>query len=153
MVSRLGQSQARGADYESELILAAPAGKVFSALTTLRGLRGWWTPNVSGSPAGGEVVFRFSGLNEEIIMRVDRASPSSEVGWTCIRHDSLPEWAGTTVTFLLQSTGLTQCVLRFRHAGLTPRLECYDECEAGWIHFLASLRAYVEHGRGRPFGV
>jgi uncharacterized protein YndB with AHSA1/START domain len=152
VVSKPAQSHAPGADYACDLALAASPTTVFSALTTLRGLRGWWTPSVTGSPAGGELLFRFPGLKEQIIMRVDLVTPPSEVRWTCIRHDSLPDWAGTTANFLLHSVASNQCVLGFRHAGLTPRLDCYDECAAGWNHFLASLRAYVEDGRGTPFG-
>ncbi len=151
MASRSAQPNETGADYEAELALAASPEAVFRALTTLQGLRGWWTPTVSGSPTDGDVLFRFPGLDEQIIMRVDSAPPS-EVHWTCIRHDSLPEWTNTTITFSLRGDGSTGCALSFRHEGLTPRLECYDECEAGWDHFLASLRAYVEAGRGTPFG-
>jgi hypothetical protein len=37
--------------------------------------------------------------------------------------------------------------------GLAPGLACYDECQAGWDHFLGSLVALVEHGEGQPFGI
>ncbi len=43
--------------------------------------------------------------------------------------------------------------LRFRHVGLTPRLECFADCKSGWDHFIpTSLRAYVETGDGHPNG-
>jgi len=41
--------------------------------------------------------------------------------------------------------------LRFRHAGLTPRLACWDDCFAGWSYFMASIKAYAETGTGTPF--
>ena len=40
--------------------------------------------------------------------------------------------------------------LRFRHHGLTPQLECFEMCLAGWTHYLASLVDYVDRGTGTP---
>jgi hypothetical protein len=34
---------------------------------------------------------------------------------------------------------------------LIPRLSCYETCETGWEHFLASLLEYTEHGERNPF--
>jgi hypothetical protein len=42
--------------------------------------------------------------------------------------------------------------LRFRHAGLTPRLTCWDDCFAAWTHFMASIETLAETGTGTPFG-
>ncbi|MGZ4288391.1 MAG: hypothetical protein ACXVHB_28535 [Solirubrobacteraceae bacterium] len=42
-------------------------------------------------------------------------------------------------------------MLRFRHLGLIPRLSCYEVCESGWEHFLASLLDYADHGNGSRF--
>jgi len=67
-------------------------------------------------------------------------------------HTKLGEWSGTKVTFDLLEPTSKSCVLHFRHIGLTHRLVCYDDCELGWDHFLASLVAYVEQGKGTPFG-
>ena len=44
------------------------------------------------------------------------------------------------------------CQLNFHHVALTPKLECYDHCRLGWDHFLRSLVAYVERGKGMRFG-
>ena len=38
----------------------------------------------------------------------------------------------------------------FEHEGLTPQLDCYDTCSAGWDHGLAYVRAYVDTGTHRP---
>jgi hypothetical protein len=42
--------------------------------------------------------------------------------------------------------------LRFRHAGLTRQLECWDDCLAAWTHFMASIETFAETGTGTPFG-
>ena len=56
----------------------------------------------------------------------------------------------TTITLALPDTSDGTCELRFRHAGLEPRLECYDQCRPGWDYFLPSWRDYAESGVGRP---
>ena len=35
-------------------------------------------------------------------------------------------------------------------AGVKPELECFDMCQEGWTHFLASLVDYVDRGTGSP---
>ena len=38
-----------------------------------------------------------------------------------------------------------------RHVGLTPEIECYDKCHAGWSHFVGtSLRKLLAEGQGLP---
>ena len=85
--------------------------------------------------------FGFEGLDEEIVMRVDRADRPSAVAWTCLRHSGCPEWDGTTLRF-----EVGEGELRFRHAGVPA-----DLVRRGWDHFLASLVALVERGEGTPF--
>jgi hypothetical protein len=35
---------------------------------------------------------------------------------------------------------------------LSPKLDCFNDCKLGWDHFLASIVALVENGKGMPFG-
>ena len=73
--------------------------------------------------------------------------------WTCLVHTDIEDWSGTKVTFDIVDRGSSEaCELSFRHVGLSPALDCFDHCEIGWEHFLASLVAYVERGKGTPFG-
>jgi uncharacterized protein YndB with AHSA1/START domain len=139
-------------DYTRDIAFDAPADRVYNALTTLDGLAGWWTPIVSGTPtSGGEIRFGFSGLDEEIVMRVDQATRPSPVIWNCVAHTGHPEWADTRIVFEVEPGDGAPGRLRFRHVGLIPRLTCYETCEAGWERFLPSLVDYAEHGTGSPF--
>jgi uncharacterized protein YndB with AHSA1/START domain len=135
-------------DYESQLTLAASADAVFDALTTTEGLAAWWTPVTGNGLAGGELTFDF-GPNATAVMRVDAAERGVGVRWTsvsCIQED----WVGTTLHFDLAAAQEGGTELHFRHAGLTPRLECFADCKSGWDHFIPSLQAYVEAGVGNP---
>jgi hypothetical protein len=122
---------------------------VFDAITTLDGLRGWWTPFVRGS--AGTLRFQFEGLSQHIIMRVDEARPDSLIKWTCLTHSALAEWNNTSVIWDLRQIGPDQCELRLEHVGLNQGLECYDYCEVGWDQYLSSIASYVERGQGTPY--
>lgn len=139
-------------DYKLEAQFAVPREAVFDALSTLDGLAGWWTSLVTGTPtAGGTSEFRFAELEEKIVMRVNEATPASRVIWTCLAHTGYPEWHDTTMVFELVQNRSASGVLKFRHIGLNPVLHCYQTCQSGWNHFLASLLSYAQHGTGSPF--
>jgi uncharacterized protein YndB with AHSA1/START domain len=140
-------------DDEAQLTLAASPGDVFDALTTLAGLAAWWAPVSGDGRAGGELTFSFT-VGAAAVMRVDEAeadaAAAARVRWTVLACH-LEDWVGTTVHFDLDGLPTGGTELRFRHAGLTPRLECFSDCKNGWDHFIPSLRAYVELGTGEPF--
>jgi hypothetical protein len=75
----------------------------------------------------------------------------TEVEWSVIEHTSLDEWAGTKIRFDVSPAGTNTSTLAFQHEGLSPKLECYEQCEAGWDHSLDSLVAFAECGEGAPF--
>jgi uncharacterized protein YndB with AHSA1/START domain len=135
-------------DYQSQLTLAASADAVFDALTTIRGLSAWWTSVTGDGLTGGELTFSF-GPAAQAVIRVDAAERGVRVRWTNLACH-VEDWVGTTVQFDIEATPAGGTELRFRHAGLTPRLECYSDCKSGWDHFIPSLRAYVETGTGNP---
>jgi uncharacterized protein YndB with AHSA1/START domain len=135
-------------DYTAQVTIAASADAVFDALTTLEGLVAWWTSVTGNGLTGGELTFAF-GPASEAVMRVDAAERGVGVRWTNIAC-MVEDWVGTTVHFDLDSLPAGGTELRFRHAGLTPRLECFSDCKSGWDHFIPSLRTYVETGTGNP---
>jgi uncharacterized protein YndB with AHSA1/START domain len=140
-------------DLTRRIRLRASADRVFTALATADGMRGWWTDRVSGTGGLGAVLrLEFAGLDEHIDLRLDELRSRAGVVWTCLEHTELTEWNGTRITFSLADAGHDSCDLDFRHVGLTPGRACYEDCTIGWDHFLASLAAYVERGHGMPFG-
>ena len=134
-------------EYTGHLRLRAPRERVFDAVGTVRGVRGWWTPIVSGSAsAGGELHLGFEGLDETIVVRVEDATRPASVRWSCVEHTSRPEWNGTTVSFELVEREPEATELEVRHGGIARGL-----VEPGWERFLRSLAASVERGAGTPF--
>ena len=138
-------------DYMRTWPIAASCERVFDAVATLDGVRGWWTAVVSDSAdKHGVIELGFEGLDEKIAMRVDESEAPKLVRWTCLQHSSLPEWSETEIEFVLSPRG-EQRDLVIRHRGLTPALDCYDHCEAGWDYFANSIAQLVETGHGTPY--
>ena len=142
--------------FQQSLDINAKPAAVYAALTTLDGLRSWWTQDCDGNPAaGGTLHFRF-GSNAAKDMRVERLAPQQEVRWRCTYADIAvgnlsrrDEWVGTDLIFRLAPQG-DGTRLEFEHIGLEPALECYEMCNRGWNYFLKSLRQFAETGYGTP---
>jgi uncharacterized protein YndB with AHSA1/START domain len=134
-------------DFRATKALSASPDTVFSALTDVDALTGWWTPAAGGAGAGG--TLRFLMGDQEVVMLVDRADRPSLVRWSVLVCEPAPDWEGTSIIYQLESVG-AGTELRFHHQGLSPDLECFQQCQAGWTHFLASLVDYVDQGAGNP---
>lgn len=137
-------------DYQKTIRVKADAGALFDALTSVSGLTAWWTRAAGSGDAGGELKF-FMNSPDPLVIHVDEATRPTSVQWTVTDCPFLPEWVGTRPTFAITPRdGASE--LQFRHHGLTPALDCIEMCTDSWNHFVASLRAYVEVGRGMPAG-
>jgi uncharacterized protein YndB with AHSA1/START domain len=130
--------------------IKAPVSKVRAALTAQEGLRAWWTPDCEVK--GEQATFRFAqdGGVMELQFRVDEAA-ADRVAWTCTHQKNNPDWQGTQVAFQLSPTH-DGTRLDFAHSGWKEKSRVYEMCVGGWDHFLDSLEAYLESGKGQPFG-
>ena len=142
--------------FRQSLTIAASSSATYAALTTIAGLRAWWTQDCEGiTDPGSTIHFRFGSVYKD--MRVERAEPGREVAWTCTRAcidvptlSRKDEWTGTGIIFRLFDAGPGKTRLDFEHIGLVPSFECYGMCVKGWQYFLGSLQQYLETGNGTP---
>jgi uncharacterized protein YndB with AHSA1/START domain len=134
-------------DFRSTKTFTAAPDAVFSALTDIDALTGWWMPAGGGAGAGG--TLRFLMGDQEVVMRVEEADRPARARWSVLVCEPAADWVGTSIIFELDPVG-TGTELHFHHRGLNPSLECFDMCNAGWTHFLASLVDYVDQGTGSP---
>jgi len=120
----------------------ASLNKVFTALTTIEGLCGWWVSTTTGSPAtGGTINFGFCD------MLVVSAEPNELVRWRCTRGPD--EWLNTQVTFRLVWKE-DQTFVVFKHENWREPVEFMHHCSTKWATFLLSLRDSVEKSAGHP---
>jgi uncharacterized protein YndB with AHSA1/START domain len=116
--------------------------QVFNALTTIGGLRSWWSDTASGDAAqGGLVKYGFCD------MQVVAAEPGQLVHWRCTGGPD--EWLNTEVVFrLVWKDGQTYVV--FKHANWKEPVEFMHHCSTKWATFLLSLRDLLERSDGHP---
>lgn len=120
----------------------AKPDKVFNALTTIEGIRGWWFSTATGSAAKGD-LFNFGYCD----MQVVAAEPNKLVHWRCTRGPD--EWLNTEVTFHLDWKE-DQTFVVFKHANWKEPVEFMHHCSTKWATFLLSLRDWVEKSDGHP---
>ena len=99
------------------LHIAAPREKVYEAITTIKGLSGWWTTQTTGECKPGAIIqLRFGTLGND--MKVISQKKNEWVLWECMAGPD--DWLGTRLTFQLsESAGKT--LVRFAHAGWKNR--------------------------------
>jgi uncharacterized protein YndB with AHSA1/START domain len=120
----------------------AKPGKVFTALTTIEGLRGWWSSTASGDPEkDGVINYGFCD------MHVVAAEPDKLVRWHCTGGPD--DWLNTQVTFQLEWRQ-EQTFVVFKHADWKEPVEFMHHCSTKWATFLLSLRDWVEQSAGHP---
>ena len=135
-------------DYTYEMTVHAPMDRVVAAVTDGDLICAWWTAATGWATAGAELQLLRLG-DPFVSFMVDHAAGSNGVTWTvtgCVMDD----WIGTRPTFTARSVDDETTVVEFRHIGLRPALECFDQCRAGWGHFMPSLHQFLETGVGRP---
>jgi uncharacterized protein YndB with AHSA1/START domain len=121
--------------------IAAEPMRIFEALTTAEGIRGWWSSDTHGDASeGGAFQFRRNRLE------VVHADPSL-VTW---RYSGpAEEWLPTEISFRLEWRD-GQTIVLFKQAGWREPVEFMHHCSTKWATFLLSLKDYVERGEGRP---
>ena len=140
------------ADIIHRVGIKAPVSKVYAALSTVEGVGGWWTKNISGSSKiKGTIEVRFHSSDGKEIghmnMEVMALDPNKKVHW---RFTSGPEeWVGTDVIFNLSQDGDYTIVL-FGHKKWREANDFTAHCSMKWATFLLSLKELVESGKGKP---
>ena len=132
--------------------------EVFDAIVDVRG---WWSQEIEGRTDEVGAEFRYRGHDEAdtvehlATIRVTELVPAQRVVWRVLDNhmsfiDDQTEWVGTEIRFeLTEKDGGTE--IRFTHAGLVPRYECFDVCRNAWGFYVGeSLPELVTTGRGRP---
>ncbi len=117
--------------------------EVYTALTTVEGLAGWWTTDTQGE----DDILRFRFAAGGFDMKVLELDPGTRVLWEVV--DGPPEWIGTHVAWdLAQADEYT--VILSKHEGWREPVEFMHHCSTKWAVFLMSLKSLIETGKGTP---
>ncbi|RKY93435.1 MAG: SRPBCC domain-containing protein, partial [Ignavibacteriae bacterium] len=94
------------------LLIKSSPEKVYKALTSTEGLRGWWTLEAkTDGRIDGIAEFTFD-VQYHIKMKIVDLNPNGRVEWECIKGDK--EWIGTNFVFDLEEKD-GDTILRFIH--------------------------------------
>ncbi|MCF2530787.1 SRPBCC family protein [Yinghuangia soli] len=126
-------------------VVAAPDA-VYTALTTIDGLTGWWTDDATGDASAGGVI-RFSSIPGGLDLKVLDTRPGELVRWEVVQGPK--EWIGTHIVFGLSTSGDYTIVL-FKHEGWREAAEFMHHCSTKWAIYMISLKKLVETGKGDP---
>jgi uncharacterized protein YndB with AHSA1/START domain len=130
------------AEIKHQIPINAAPEKVYAALATSKGLRGWWTADSKADEkAGGKAEFGFDRRGMLFRMIVEKLDPGKQVVWTC--HGDHPEWNGTTLTWnIAREDGVS--MFRFTHSGWKSVSDFCATCNSTWGELMYRLKDYVE---------
>eukprot|EP01132_Coremiostelium_polycephalum_P000414 gene414-524_t len=143
-------------NFDHTISLNVATNKIFNAITD--GIPLWWTQMYEGSGNKQNDIFTIK-FGEAVFktMRVQELVENSKIVWY-VENSKLgipelknqTEWIGTTIVWQITEKE-NGAELHITHIGLSPNVECYETCTAGWNQFLNSLTLFLETGHGKPF--
>ncbi len=137
------------ADMQHEISIAASPEKVYQAITTPEGLRGWWTADSAADARVGSVAeFGFYNRATVFRMRIEELTPGKRVVWSCLGNDD--QWKGTRLTWDIVPDKDGETTLHFVHGGWRATTGYFASCNSTWGALMYRLKDYVEGKRPGP---
>jgi len=130
------------------LLIKTLPEKVYKAITTTEGLKGWWTLNANAEEKVGGVAEFIFGDQYHNKMNVTDLEQSKKVEWKCFQGDK--EWIDTTFVFDIEGKE-GDTILRFTHGNWKEETDFFASCNYHWGYYMRSLADYCEKGEGTPF--
>ncbi len=127
-----------------ELTIEAAPQRVWGAITEPDEIVQWWAYEARVQPEVGSLAeFRFRQGAFVMQFEVAELDADEKVRWI---SKSPPQWAGTSVTWQLTPVHNGTRLL-FTHDGFA---QVDERTRGAWVYFLASLKSYLETGKGTP---
>jgi len=139
-------------DFTTSILVDQSPKEVFNAINNVSG---WWQGEIEGSTnkLNDEFTYRMEDIHFSK-QKVVEVIPNKKVVWL-ITESKLnfakdkSEWTGTKVSFEISEIN-NKTQLRFKHLGLVPKFECYNECSNAWSQLIQeSLFSLITTGKGK----
>ena len=138
-----------------QLNIKATPETVYKAVSTLEGIKGWWSKDCSvGEKEGTSSNLKFDkqGNIVEMGFKTTHLNPNKKVLWECTSNPN-PAWLGTRISTEISETE-SGCSVLFSHRNFDEKWagqEPFEMTKQGWEHFVKSLISYCETGTGEPW--
>ena len=136
--------------YHSSIVVNESAMEAYDKISRVNE---WWAANFEGSAKNLGDVFTVRFGETYVTFKLIEAIPGKKVTWL-VTDSHLPwqndktEWTDTKIVFEI-STENNATKIDMTHLGLTPEVECFENCQAGWDHYIQkSLFKFMEEGQG-----
>ena len=139
-------------DYQCSITTPVSAEEAFDSISQVDG---WWAKNTEGYSASLHDVFTVHFGKTFVTFEITELIPDQRVVWLvtdCHLHwiGNKTEWTGTSVVWEVKPIG-DGVRIDMTHRGLTPAVECFEDCQAGWDdHIRNSLVKYLTEKVGMP---
>jgi hypothetical protein len=138
-------------DYKVSIVVHKSPKEVFASINNVRG---WWIGEIEGEAdkLGSEFTYSFKDFHETT-QKVTELIPNKKIVWHVTKSkikfvSNQNEWKDTDIIFELTPEG-DSTRITLTHSGLTPAIQCYDNCSAGWDFFIQkSLQNFILKGKG-----
>ncbi len=114
----------------------------------------WWTTNFEGSSEKPGDHFTTTFGETFGSFKIEEVVPDRKIVWLCTDCNlhflkDKKEWKNTRVVWEFGGDD-KQTTITMTHVGLTPRLECFEDCTGGWNHYVkTSLYGLLAKGAGQ----
>lgn len=138
--------------YHCTFEVSLPPAEAFAGINRVSA---WWAQELKGSSENLNDIFTVYFGKTWGSYRITEFIPARKIVWhtTDCHLDLLKnpkEWKGTDIVFELEPAG-NGTRINMTHVGLSPGLECFEDCNKGWDFFLKeSLFDFLEKQKGLP---
>ena len=121
----------------------------------INNVRGWWQGEITGNTEklNDEFTYQMEDIHFSK-QKLTEVIPGEKIVWLVTDSNlsftkKKDEWTGTKIIFEITAIN-NKTQLRFTHAGLVSRIECYEACSGAWTDLIQkSLRSLITTGKGK----
>ena len=140
------------ADYHASILVPGTPDHATEAISQVSH---WWKTDTTGDTKNTGGIFLVPFGETWVRFKITENIPGKKIRWfvlDCNLHwlKDNKEWKDTEILWEISSVG-DATRIDMTHIGLVPGIECFEDCNKGWNHFVkVSLYKLLTEGRGNP---